>query len=348
MLASPRLSVCSTRNSIILRNGSLSLKVMLWKGSARLKKLTDQLNFQTKLNVDLQRQVESLDVNSRLSSLILTCSEFGTRIPNEDIEKKVVEVLNKRFGNLHLTVADIQAAHRLQSDDKVIVKFGKRQIRDSIYDGRFDINRRAGRAGDPGRGVRFGPHWVGESGREVGLVPLYINESLTPANRAIYNELLEARKSTNGAKIASVFSRRGVVYCRREKGGANISVADQERLRSVLGGARFPPSRRGRRPALMSPSPDARGPGGRPVSGVAAGGEPPSARPGLDPGAASSGGPGVPTPSASRQPESMMPAASSVSPAAPGDLPASPSVGRRPPLPDDGDAPPAGPSTGPT
>ena len=141
------------------------------------------------------------------------------------------------------------------------------------------------------------------------------------------------------------------VVVRRE--GANISVADQERLRSVLGGARFPPSRRGRRPALMSPSPDARGPGGRPVSGVAAGGEPPSARPGLDPGAASSGGPGVPTPSASRQPESMMPAASSVSPAAssvspaaPGDLPASPSVGRRPPLPDDGDAPPAGPSTG--
>ena len=285
-------------------------------------------------------------MNSRLSSLILTCSDFGTRTPNEDIEKKVVEVLNKRFGNLHLAVADIQAAHRLQSDDKVIVKFGKRQIRDSIYDGRFDINRRAGRAGDPGRGVRAGSHWAAASGREVGMMPLYINESLTPANRAIYNELLEARKSTNGAKIASVFSRRGVVFCRREKGGANISVVDQERLRSVLGGARFPPSRRGRGPAPRSPPPpDARRHGDGPVSGAAAGGVPPPARPGLDPGAASSGGPGVPTPSSSHRPEPAMPAASSVSSAAPGELPASPLVGRRPPLPDDGEAPPAGPSS---
>ena len=209
---------------------------------------------------------------------------------------------------MHLTIADIQTAHRLQGDDKVIVKFVKRRIRDSIYEGRFDLNRRGARVGGAG--------------------PLYINESLTSFNRAIYNELLEARKPANGAKIASVFSRRGVVYCRRVRGGENILVADQARLRNVLGGARCPPPRRDRRPAPPSgpgrsaapPTSGAAGPGRDSSAGAGGGVPPPPPLPpaGLGSGSpAASGGPLGPPSAASRLPGSAVSARPSAGPPAP-------------------------------
>lgn len=192
----------------------------------QVKKLSEQLETQMRINSELHKQVESIDANCRLSSLILTCSEFEMRYPNEDIEKRVVELLNRRFGDLGLTTADIQVAHRLQRDSKVIVKFIKRRVRDAVYDGRFELARRGAEAGAGARG--------GTGGRR--LEPLYINESLSPTNRDIYNALLEARRPSNGARVASVFSRRGVVFCRRERGGANVMVPDLPSLRRILGG----------------------------------------------------------------------------------------------------------------
>ena len=99
-----------------------------------LKKMREQLEAQSKVNDELQRQVEAIDANRRLSSLILTCSEFEPRHANEDIEERVVNLLNRRFEDLRLTASDIQAAHRLQKDSKVIVRFVKRRVRDDIYE----------------------------------------------------------------------------------------------------------------------------------------------------------------------------------------------------------------------
>ena len=206
-----------------------------------LKKMREQLDAQNKVNDELQKQVEAIDANRRLSSLILTCSEFEPRHTNEDIEDRVVSLLNGRFRDLRLTTSDIQAAHRLQKDSKVIVRFVKRRVRDDIYDRRFELARRDAEAGVGPRG--------GTGGRRPGS--LFINESLTPTNRAIYNELLEARKQSNGARVASVFSRRGTVFCRRVKGGANIMVPDLQSLKRVLGDGGNP------RPTRSSPAPSA-------------------------------------------------------------------------------------------
>ncbi|XP_043218363.1 uncharacterized protein LOC122379868 [Amphibalanus amphitrite] len=196
-----------------------------------IRRLSEQLEMQVHVNIELQKQVESMDMNGRMTSLIFTCSDFGKRRPNEEIEQQVVDVINKRDPDIRLTAADLQTAHRLQGDDKVIVKFAKQRVRDSIYERRFSMN--SGSA---------------HSARKERLSPLYVNESLTPSNRAIYNELLEARKPCNGAKIASVFTRRGVVFCRRVKRGDNIMVADQAALRRVLDGSRFSTRHRGRPP----------------------------------------------------------------------------------------------------
>ena len=220
-----------------------------------LKRLGKHLEYQVKANTQLQAQVESIDQNRRLSSLILTCDDFGRRSTDENLEEKIVKILKERITELSLTTADIQAAHRLQKDNKVICKFIKRSVRDGIYDARFDLLTRVApprRAGPGGRGS------VGSySGRQ--LPPLYINESLTNYNQHLYNQLLQARKSSGGSKIASVFSRRGSVFCRTSKSGPNIRVPDEAALRRLLGGASSGAVRCGARSAVE------RGSGGRPA-----------------------------------------------------------------------------------
>ena len=129
-----------------------------------LKKLNDDLTKQRTLNSALQQQIENIDMNGRLSSLILTCAEFEVRQKKEDIKARAVSLLNRRFGDLNLTTADIQAAHRLQSDSKVVVRFVKRRIRDTVYERRFELAQSGAGRSQPGPGgVRRGPP------------PLYIN-----------------------------------------------------------------------------------------------------------------------------------------------------------------------------
>ena len=191
----------------------------------KIGRLSQQLEDQIRINGDLRDQVESIDANRRLSSLIITCADFGKRSPNENIEEKVVAVLNRRIASLRLSIADIQVAHRLQGDNKVICKFMKRTTRDRVYDSRFDLNRRSGRSGttDPGGDRR--------------MAALYLSESLTPSNQRLYSRLLQARKSTGGSvRVVSVFSRRGVVYCRTVRGGPNIRVPDADALERILRG----------------------------------------------------------------------------------------------------------------
>ena len=64
-----------------------------------------------------------------MSSLILSCESFASHPRNADIEQLVVSVLNERVSGLNLTKDDLQAAHKLQNDTKVICKFVKRRLR---------------------------------------------------------------------------------------------------------------------------------------------------------------------------------------------------------------------------
>ena len=247
----------------------------------RILELSRQLKRQTKVNEELETRLEELDMNGRLSSLILSCDAFKTHPRSADIEQLVVSVLNERVSGLTLTTADLQAAHKLQSDSKVICKFAKRQTRDAVFEARFDLARF--RKGNPGRDG-------------LQLAPLYITESLTPRNRLLYEELLRAKRPENGGLVASVFSRRGVVWCRTERGGANLRVHDEAALRRILGGRRVPaqpraPQQRGAPPPSSSaerrpPAPGA-GAAGRSVSPRAAAAAP--APPGPTAGSAVSG-----------------------------------------------------------
>ena len=198
----------------------------------QIKHLGEQLARQVKINNDLQAQVEGIDVNRRLASLIFTCDDFGQRSANEDAEKILVSVLNERIPGLKLTSMDIHACHRLQRDDKIIAKFMKRSTRDQIYDARFTLASL--RSWTLGTAAGGGGELGSRGGRQMS--PLYISESLTPHNQFLYNQLLQARKASGGTKVVSVFSRRGLVFCRTVKNGPNIRVPDEATLRRIVGG----------------------------------------------------------------------------------------------------------------
>ncbi|KAF0311940.1 hypothetical protein FJT64_017256 [Amphibalanus amphitrite] len=133
---------------------------------------------------ELKEKVDGINRNRRMSSLIITCEEFGDRKPGEDIELMTVQALNKRFPDLKLTTGDIQVAHRLQGNGKVIAKFVKRTVRDELFEQRFELAGRRGGA-RPGR-------WSASGGWEMEA--LYLSESLTPESQRMYNLLLTARK----------------------------------------------------------------------------------------------------------------------------------------------------------
>ena len=176
---------------------------------------------------ELQEKIDGIDRNRRMSSLIITCEEFGDRKPGEDIERMTVQVLNKRFPDMKLTTGDIQVAHRLQGNGKVVAKFVKRTVRDELFERRFEL---VGRRGGGGSG-----RWGASGGREMAA--LYLNESLTPESQRMYNMLLTARKQDGGAKVTSVFTRRGYVYCRKVKGGENIRIQDWSHLQRIVHGS---------------------------------------------------------------------------------------------------------------
>ena len=185
-----------------------------------IKKLQDQIITQKKENDELKDRLNGIDHNRRLSSLILTSEEFTLRQPGEDMELRAVELLNRRLPGLGLSTRDIQICHRLQGDNKCIIKFFKRNVRDAVFERRFELFQRPGVVGNQNA--------------------LYITESLIPEMSRYYQILLAARKNENGAKVAQVFSRRGFVYCRKTKGGDNIRIRSEDHLLQVLGGS-LPP-----------------------------------------------------------------------------------------------------------
>ena len=153
---------------------------------AEIKQLKTKLEAETAKAQSLQNQVESMDMNRRFSSLILSCADFKHGDKYEKMEEKVVDALNKRTAELNLEVRDISTAHKLRSDDRVIVKFVRRSTRDIVFESKFNLPKEESISADGRR-----------------LAPLYISESLTTTNNNIFQELLRARRQENGGKRSS-------------------------------------------------------------------------------------------------------------------------------------------------
>ena len=102
-------------------------------------KLTEQ---QETIRV-LRDQVDKMETNRRVNSLIFKSKDFGTRKVNEDIEGVTVSILNKKFPDMRIGRDDIQTVHRLQNENTVICNFFKTLLRDEVYQRRLSSDTRA-------------------------------------------------------------------------------------------------------------------------------------------------------------------------------------------------------------
>ena len=71
----------------------------------------------------LSGQLENMDVNRRMNSVLLRFEDFGRRSRDENLEERVAEILNQRFPDLKISVNDFQTVHRLQDEKSVICNF---------------------------------------------------------------------------------------------------------------------------------------------------------------------------------------------------------------------------------
>ena len=160
----------------------------------------------------LNEQLESMDVNRRMNTVILKCEDFGQRIRDENIEVRTADVLNRRFPDMKITVGDFQTVHRLQNDKSVICKFVHTRVRDELYERRFDLSREK-------RGTR------------ERQAPLYINESLTAKNMQIFNALLDAKRS---GWVYTVYTRRGLVNFKASRDSRGRRVDSIHQLKAII------------------------------------------------------------------------------------------------------------------
>lgn len=88
----------------------------------------------------------------------------------------------------------------------MVFKFVRRSVRDIIYERRFELFSRNGHDG----GLSYNGRGNSNRGQ---LAPLFVSEPVTPEMQHMYLMLPAARRPENGGKIASVFCRRGRVFC---------------------------------------------------------------------------------------------------------------------------------------
>ena len=177
--------------------------------NVQIEKVQSELSALKLENSDTKSQLESVDRNNRANSLIFTTKDFGPVTAEENAAEKVVGVVSARFNDVRLARTDIQAAHRLQSKDTIICKFYNREVRDNIFSKRFELMKRSDRSRNS----------------------LFINESLTKNNRALFNELLTAKR--NG-KLYTVFTRAGLVYCKVSRDSKAARVDSKDKIADIL------------------------------------------------------------------------------------------------------------------
>lgn len=225
------------------------LEAELMQSDNDKRALHAKLTAHEKTICSLTEQMEAMDTNRRMNSLILKWQGFGKRSLNENVEEKVVNVLNQRFPDLHITASDLQTVHRLQGEYTVICKFLKTQLRNEVFE------RRMSQAG-----------YVRGSGNSAA--PLFINESLSPAKQALLNALLDAKRRK---LVYTVYTKRGAVFCKRGVESRGQRVDSMEEVKSIVDGSGSAPAGSGGRsaPTGSGSEPGARlrgQPGGAPAT----------------------------------------------------------------------------------
>lgn len=183
----------------------------LFEKSSKIECLEREMHELQQENVRLAEQVEGIDTNRRMNSLIFFCKDFGEPRRGENIEDKLVDVLNRHIPEVEIRKDDFQTVHRLYGSDKVIAKFIKTDKRNEVYEQRFVMAKR--------------------SGEQRQRNSLFISESLSQGRREIFNIMLEAKRCQ---VVHAVFTKRGIVHIKRHKEAVPQEVDDVQKAREIL------------------------------------------------------------------------------------------------------------------
>ncbi|XP_077977428.1 uncharacterized protein LOC144432989 [Glandiceps talaboti] len=173
------------------------------------KNLKEQLEVVSGNMSTTQKELQDLQQYSRRNNLEI---HGVPEHPDEDtdtIVKKVAEA-----SGVNISKYDIDISHRLatktHNENKptpIIVKFTRRTVRNAIYNGKRNIKNKTSKDMNIDNDTQN---------------CIYINESLTPSNRQLFNKVNEKKKALRWNYI---WTYNGTIYVRRCQGDPAIKIS---------------------------------------------------------------------------------------------------------------------------
>lgn len=156
----------------------------------------------------LTDQIEAMERHDRGSNLILYSKQLGSARVGEDVRGEATALLSSKFPHLPISAQVFSAAHRLPGDNLIICAFWDRDLRNRIYRDRLGLRDR----------------------RDAPEQRLFISESLTEKNRAIFKELLAMK---NKKLVWSVFTNNGIPAFKTNQQSSPTRVTSLDEVRSL-------------------------------------------------------------------------------------------------------------------
>ena len=175
-----------------------------------------------------EEQLDDIERHSRAVNLVLSCQRFGRRRDGEDISGMAVKAINDNVKDVRVTKDDFSAVHRLSKENTVICAFLNKNLRNKVYEGRLSMRYQADFADR-----------------------LFVTENLTRAKSAVFNRLLQLKRS---GRVWTVFSKAGIPCFKASKTAAPVRVYNMQQVISAERGLPPAPSGAGR-PRAAAPGP---------------------------------------------------------------------------------------------
>lgn len=197
----------------------------IFEKDQQIDSLSAELENRGKLVESLEDKIDDMEADLRLPVLIISGpavpapppppapgarrSAAGDQQPwtPEDAASVAVAVIRKSLPAINIERSDIASCFRVGKSKTLVCRFvrhGPGSVRDSVYQGRFELMRHESQSGQ-----------------------LFISESLSQRRQAYMTTLLNAKKRK---EIYTVFSRNGVVFYKEQKEGPAIRVYDAGKI----------------------------------------------------------------------------------------------------------------------
>lgn len=207
-LISSDIASLSQEGKVIVSTIVKALAILSQEKDKEIAKLQDQVSSLQKTVRKLEEQVDDVEQYERRDTIIIS----GPALPSEQSQENSTSlVVNAIKQNLHINLnhSDINVAHRLgpkrqNKDRPVIVKLLNRSKKSEIMEACVTVK----------------PN-------------LYVNESLTPKRRTIFNTIWEIRKK-NREVFQQRYTRDGKIFVKLKTSNQKHVITTEESLNTFL------------------------------------------------------------------------------------------------------------------